>query len=128
MGAGGRALHQACSQLHAARAGRLEHPTFAAHVSLPHPSYVAPAPGFPFCFKMCGMGLALLLVLVTLAAAELSMRLLLRSAQLTGKRSYDELARHAYGRIGTQPVRCWQGGLWMVQHTMMLRQLPVTAS
>ncbi|PRW56400.1 divinyl chlorophyllide a 8-vinyl- chloroplastic [Chlorella sorokiniana] len=60
--------------------------------------------GFPFCFKMCGMGLALLLVLVTLAAAELSMRLLLMSAQLTGKRSYDELARHAYGRVGNFAV------------------------
>ena len=60
---------------------------------------------------MCGMGLALLLVLVTLAAAELSMRLLLMSAQLTGKRSYDELARYAYGRIGAQPVRCVAGWL-----------------
>ena len=59
-----------------------------------------PPPGFPFCFKTCGLGLAALLVLVTLAAAELSMRLLLMSAQLTGKRSYEELARHAYGRAG----------------------------
>lgn len=60
--------------------------------------------GFPFCFKTCGLGLAILLVLVTLAAAELSMRLLLMSSQLTGKRSYEELARHSYGRLGQWAV------------------------
>jgi len=48
--------------------------------------------------------LAVLLVLVTLVAAELSMRLLLMSSQLTGKRSYEELARHSYGRIGQWAV------------------------
>lgn len=62
------------------------------------------AAGFPFCFKTCGLGLAILLVLVTLAAAELSMRLLLMSSQLTGKRSYEELARHSYGRLGQWAV------------------------
>ena len=48
-----------------------------------HPSAIflalptlAACAGFPFCFKTCGLGLAVLLVLVTLAAAELSMRLL----------------------------------------------------
>lgn len=60
--------------------------------------------GFPFCFKTCGLGLAVVLVLVTLAAAELSMRLLLMSSQLTGKRSYEELARHTYGRAGQAAV------------------------
>jgi hypothetical protein len=60
--------------------------------------------GFPFCFKTCGLGLALVLVLVTLAAAELSMRLLLAAAQLTGKRSYEELARHTHGRGGQLAV------------------------
>jgi amino acid permease len=45
-----------------------------------------------------------LLVAVTLAAAELSMRLLLIASQLTGKRSYEELARHAYGRAGAWAV------------------------
>ncbi|PSC69840.1 divinyl chlorophyllide a 8-vinyl-chloroplastic isoform A [Micractinium conductrix] len=56
--------------------------------------------GFPFCFRVCGLGLAVLLVLVTLAAAELSMRLLLIASQLTGRRSYEELARHVFGRPG----------------------------
>lgn len=50
------------------------------------------------------MGLAVLLVLVTLTAAELSMRLLLMSSQLTGKRSYEELARHTFGRGGQAAV------------------------
>ncbi|KAL4442083.1 hypothetical protein ABPG77_011344 [Micractinium sp. CCAP 211/92] len=60
--------------------------------------------GFPFCFKTCGLGLAILLVLVTLAAAELSMRLLLMSSQLTSKRSYEDLARHSFGRLGQWAV------------------------
>lgn len=64
-----------------------------------------PPAGFPFCFKTCGLGLAVLLVLVTLVAAELSMRLLLMSSQLTGKRSYEELARHAYGAWGHAAVQ-----------------------
>lgn len=62
------------------------------------------APGFPFCFKTCGLGLAVLLVLVTLMAAELSMRLLLMSSQLTGKRSYEDLARHSFGWLGQWAV------------------------
>lgn len=62
--------------------------------------------GFPFCFKTCGMALAVVLVLVTLVAAELSMRLLLMASQLTGRRSYDELARHSFGRAGQLAVHC----------------------
>ena len=68
-------------------------------------SSILPA-GFPFCFKSCGLVLAVLLVLVTLAASELSMRLLLFASQLTGRRSYDELARHAFGRAGQAAVQC----------------------
>ena len=89
-------------------------------------SPLLPAPGFPFCFKTCGLGLAVLLVLVTLAAAELSMRLLLMAAQLTGKRSYDELARHAFGRSGAGHLlltRAEQGGTSTASQTDRILQL-----
>lgn len=42
--------------------------------------------GFPFCFKTCGMVLASLLVLLSYGVCQLSMHLLLYSAQLTNKR------------------------------------------
>ena len=60
--------------------------------------------GFPWAFKTCGLVLATLLVLITLVASELSMRLLMISSQLAGKRSYEELARHCFGRVGQRAV------------------------
>lgn len=60
--------------------------------------------GYPWAYKTCGLVLATLLVLITLVASELSMRLLMISSQLAGKRSYEELARHCFGRVGQRAV------------------------
>ena len=56
--------------------------------------------GYPFCYKACGLVLTTVLVLVCLIAAQLSMRLLLMSSQLSGKKTYEELARLCFGRTG----------------------------
>ncbi len=56
--------------------------------------------GYPFCYKACGLVLTTLLILVCLIAAQLSMRLLLTSSQLSGKRTYEELARLTFGKPG----------------------------
>lgn len=56
--------------------------------------------GYPFCYKACGLVLTTLLVLICLIAAQLSMRLLLMSSQLLGKRTYEELARMSFGKAG----------------------------
>lgn len=56
--------------------------------------------GYPFCYKACGLVLTTLLILVCLVAAQLSMRLLLMSSQLSGKRTYEELARLCFGKPG----------------------------
>ena len=56
--------------------------------------------GYPFCYKACGLVLTTVLVLVCLIAAQLSMRLLLISSQLSGKKTYEELARLCFGRAG----------------------------
>ncbi|GAB4819563.1 hypothetical protein N2152v2_006609 [Parachlorella kessleri] len=60
--------------------------------------------GYPFCYKACGLALATLLVLVTLSASELSMRLLMVASQMAGKRSYPDLAAHCFGRAGRSAV------------------------
>lgn len=56
--------------------------------------------GYPFCYKACGLVLTTVLVLICLIAAQLSMRLLLMSSQLSGKKTYEELARLSFGRTG----------------------------
>ena len=56
--------------------------------------------GHPFCFRSCGLGLAFTLVLITVIAAEFSMHHLLLAAHISGKRSYEELARHSFGAVG----------------------------
>lgn len=56
--------------------------------------------GYPFCYKACGLVLTTMLVLICLIAAQLSMRLLLMSSQLSGKRTYEELARLCFGKTG----------------------------
>jgi len=47
---------------------------------------------------------ASLLILICLAASQLSMRLMLLSSQLSGRRSYEELAGAAFGPAGRQTV------------------------
>lgn len=56
--------------------------------------------GYPFCYKACGLVLTTVLVLICLIAAQLSMRLLLMSSQLSGKKTYEELARLCFGKTG----------------------------
>ena len=56
--------------------------------------------GYPFCYKACGLVLTTLLVIICLIAAQLSMRLLLMSSQLSGKKTYEELARLCFGKTG----------------------------
>jgi sodium-coupled neutral amino acid transporter 10 len=60
--------------------------------------------GFPFCYRACGLALATLLVVVTLVAAEFSMRLLLLAGAIASKRSYEDLARHCFGGAGARAV------------------------
>ena len=56
--------------------------------------------GYPFCYKACGLVLTTLLVIICLVAAQLSMWLLLMSSQLSGKKTYEELARLCFGKAG----------------------------
>ena len=56
--------------------------------------------GYPFCYKACGLILTTLLILICLIAAQLSMRLLLISSHLQGKKTYEELARLSFGKLG----------------------------
>ena len=60
--------------------------------------------GYPFCYKACGLVLTTVLVLICLIAAQLSMRLLLISSQLLGKKTYEELARLCFGRTGQRAM------------------------
>lgn len=56
--------------------------------------------GYPFCYKACGLALTTLLILICLIAAQLSMRLLLFSSHISGKRTYEDLARLCFGKTG----------------------------
>ena len=60
--------------------------------------------GYPFAFRSCGMLAAALLIAICMAASQLSMRLMLLSSQLSGRRSYEELASAAFGPAGRQTV------------------------
>ncbi len=60
--------------------------------------------GYPFAFRSCGLIAAGGLVLLCLSACQLSMRLLLLSSQLTGRRTYEELALYAFGQPGRQTI------------------------
>ncbi|XP_072168095.1 uncharacterized protein [Diadema setosum] len=54
----------------------------------------------PWCFKECGIILAILLLLLTGAINKFSGNLLLRSAKATRKNSYEFLANHTLGGLG----------------------------
>eukprot|EP00761_Pharyngomonas_kirbyi_P012170 gb/GECH01012197.1/.p1 GENE.gb/GECH01012197.1/~~gb/GECH01012197.1/.p1 ORF type:complete len:507 (+),score=81.11 gb/GECH01012197.1/:1-1521(+) len=58
----------------------------------------------PFAFMSSGILLGLILLLVTAILAALSLMLLVRSIQWTGKFSYKEIARQAMGRAGSVTV------------------------
>lgn len=50
------------------------------------------------------MALATVLVFITVSAAEVSMRLLMVASQMSGKRTYEELAAHCFGKAGKSTV------------------------
>ncbi|XP_014668630.1 PREDICTED: putative sodium-coupled neutral amino acid transporter 10 [Priapulus caudatus] len=54
----------------------------------------------PFCFKQCGIALAILLVLFSNCLTKATCHLLLRSAQITKKRNYEFLSYHVLGPVG----------------------------
>lgn len=56
--------------------------------------------GYPFCYKACGLILTTILILICLIAAQLSMRLLLVSSHLSGKKTYEDLAKLCFGKAG----------------------------
>ncbi|MEW5308849.1 MAG: hypothetical protein WDW38_000779 [Sanguina aurantia] len=56
--------------------------------------------GFPYCFKSCGLVLATLIMAASLLATRFSYQLLLYCCQLSPRRSYEELAEQAVGRVG----------------------------
>ena len=70
--------------------------------ALARPYYVTTAGvlGFPFAYRLCGLVLTSVLVLVSLTAGQLSMHLLLLGSQAAGKRTYEELCRSCLGRAG----------------------------
>lgn len=60
--------------------------------------------GYPYCFKNSGFALATCVMIVCMGACRFSYQLLLWSTQLTSKRTYEELAEQAVGRIGRNMV------------------------
>ncbi|GFR46782.1 hypothetical protein Agub_g8413, partial [Astrephomene gubernaculifera] len=60
--------------------------------------------GYPFCFRSCGLLLGTMLMLVSIAASRFSYDLLLYCSQISNKKSYEELAEQAIGKIGRQIV------------------------
>ena len=60
--------------------------------------------GYPYCFKSCGIVLGTLLLALSVAASRFSYSLLLYSSQISNKRTYEELAEQAVGRVGRQVV------------------------
>lgn len=60
--------------------------------------------GYPFAFKECGALLGVLIVCGILAACLFSVRLLLVSSQISGKRTYEDIAAHAFGKWGHRVV------------------------
>lgn len=60
--------------------------------------------GYPYCFKSSGLVLATCIMLVSMAACRFSYQLLLYCSQLSTKRSYEDLAEQAVGKIGRHMV------------------------
>ncbi|XP_051168386.1 putative sodium-coupled neutral amino acid transporter 10 [Leptopilina boulardi] len=54
----------------------------------------------PFCFKQCGIILAILLLLVSSILSRLACHFLLKSAVMSRRRNFEFLAFHAFGRMG----------------------------
>lgn len=60
--------------------------------------------GYPYCFKSCGILLTTLIVVASIVAVRFSYSLLLYCMQISNKRTYEELAEQAVGRVGRQLV------------------------
>eukprot|EP00210_Caulerpa_lentillifera_P000183 g178.t1 len=56
--------------------------------------------GFPYAFKMCGIGLASIFVFLIMVVTLYSCEILLVSCQISGKKNYEDLAFFAYGSWG----------------------------
>lgn len=76
--------------------------------------------GYPYCFRSCGLGLALALIIIVLWAAELSMQFLLISTHFVGKKTYQELASYALGRPGKASVN---GAIWIMNFSTLVAYL-----
>ncbi len=74
--------------------------SWASALARPYYLMTAGVLGFPFAYRLCGLVLTSVLVLVSLTAGQLSMHLLLLASQAAGKRNYEELCRSCLGRAG----------------------------
>lgn len=54
----------------------------------------------PFCFKQCGIILAILLLLLSSILSRLACHFLLKSAVMSRRRNFEFLGYHAFGRMG----------------------------
>ena len=54
----------------------------------------------PFCFKQCGIFLAILLLLLSSILSRLACHFLVKSAVMSRRRNFEFLAYHAFGRMG----------------------------
>lgn len=56
--------------------------------------------GFPFCFKECGVALAIALLLLVWGVSALSLQMMLLCGQASGKRTYEAVAKYAGFGVG----------------------------
>lgn len=80
--------------------------------------------GFPYAFKMCGIGLAAVFVFLIMAVTLYSCEILLVSCQITGKKNYEDLAFNAFGSIGRS---CIHFSVLMINLGAMVSYLNVLA-
>jgi sodium-coupled neutral amino acid transporter 10 len=67
----------------------------------------------PYCIQKCGLVLGLCLLAVSATFTVWSLKMLVRSAQLTHKSSYEQLAYHTFGRHGKRVIELSIIGLTM---------------
>ncbi|GMH38063.1 hypothetical protein BSKO_05947 [Bryopsis sp. KO-2023] len=61
--------------------------------------------GYPFAFKECGALLGSVIIFCILLICLFSIQLLLISSQLSGKKTFEDLAAYAFGKTGQRAVR-----------------------
>ena len=68
----------------------------------------------PFCFKQCGILLAMLMILISGMVVKMACYLLLKSArEAKGVRSYELLAQYAFGPAGKLAIEFCMIGFMM---------------